>query len=349
MSAASYFDYNRRRLRAPQLGRRWAAAGGGLRRQKGEYAISVALAGALLLTILLARNDWQSASIEDVASSAEEFIFRATGIGQVPDIAGYERLATYRLGRYRAGLYRAAPAPLSFAPGRFIIYNRKNEPVFKLETLESAQGTWTQLYDFAGRQGLAVPGSRARPLYTHSLTGNGQPDVVVGQYSGGEHCCTTITIIELRKDAAQPLGQIEALDGLPFDGLELRKIAGEPGREIVAHRGYQTLCSGSVDLPSVYAYAGGQYTEQNARSAEYLKSALEQNLARWSRQKSRSIQLLQTLAAEYAMVGKRDEGERFFNLNLPPLPPELEKSGVDSGACQEDVASLLDRLAGRSG
>ncbi len=320
-----------------------------MRRQKGEYAISVALAGAVLLTILLVRNDWQSTSLEDVASSAEEFIFRTTGIGQVPDIAGYERLTTYRLGRYRAGLYRVAAAPLAFAPGRFIIYNRKNQPVFKLETLESAQGAWTQLYDFAGHQGLTVPGSRARPLYTRSLAGNGQPDVVVGQYSGGEHCCTTVTIVELGKDAAQSLGRIEALDGLPFDGLELRKIAREPAGEIVAHRGYQTLCSGSVDLPSVYAYAGGQYTEQNARSAEYLKSALEQNLARWSREKSRSIQLLQTLAADYAVVGKRDEGERFFNLNLPPLLPELEKSGVDSGACQEDVASLLDRLAGRSG
>ncbi len=147
----------------------------------------------------------------------------------------------------------------------------------------------------------------------------------------------------------EAVGHVEALDGFPFDGLELRKVAKEPAWEIVAHRGYQTLCSGSVDLPAVYAYAGGQYTEQNARSAEYLKSTLEQDLARWSRQKSRSMQLLQTLAAEYAMVGQRDEGERFFNLNLPPFLPELEKSGVDSGACQEDVASLLDRLAGRSG
>jgi hypothetical protein len=305
----------------------------------------VALAGAVLLTTLLVRNDWQSTSLEDVASSAEEFIFRTTGIGQVPDIAGYERLKTYRLGRYRAGLYRVAASPLAFTPGRFIIYNRENQAVFKLETLESAQGAWTQLYDFAGRQGLAVPGSRARPLYTRSLAGNGQPDVVVGQYSGGERCCTTVTIVELEKDAAQSLGQIEPLDGLPFDGLELRRVAREPAWDIVAHHDYQTLCSGSVDLPSVYAYAGGQYTEQNTRSVEYLKSAIEQNLARWSREKSRSIQLLQTLAADYAMLGKRDEGERFFNLNLPPLLPELEKSGVDSGACQEDVASLLDRLA----
>lgn len=306
----------------------------------------MALAGAVLLAILLVRSDWQSTPLQDVASSAEEFILRTAGIGQMPGIAGYERLKTYRLGRYRAGLYRATPTPLVFAAGRFIIYNRENQPVFRLDTLEGAKEAWTALYDFAGRQGLVVPGSHARPLYTRSLTGNGLPDIVIGQYSGGEHCCTTATVVELGKDAVRSLGRIEALDGLPFEGLELRKVDDGPTWEIVAHHGYETLCSDSADLPSVYAYADGQYTDHTARYTEFLKSVLEQNLARWSREKSRSIRLLQTLAADYARVGRRDEGERFFGANLPGLLPELEKSGADPNACLEDMAFLLDRLAG---
>src|SRR5713226_3873323 len=153
----------------------------------------------MLLTIIFLERDWQT-SLQDAASSAEEFILRTTGLaGQVPEIAGHEKVKTFRLGRYRAGLYRANPAPLLFAPGRFIVYNRADQPLLKLETLEGSKEPWTALYDFAGRLGRSVTGGRVRPVYTRNLTGNGQPDVVVGQYSGGERCCTVVTIAELGK------------------------------------------------------------------------------------------------------------------------------------------------------
>ena len=170
--------------------------------QKGENIVSIALAAVVLLAVLAVQRRWNPASLKDVASSAEDFILTTTGIGgQVPDIAGYERLKDFRLGNYRAGLYRATPAPLVFAPGRFVIYDHADQPVFKLETLEGSKDSWSALYDFTGRHGLPVPGSRGRSSYTRDLTGNGVPDIIVGQYSGGSHCCTVATILELGKDA----------------------------------------------------------------------------------------------------------------------------------------------------
>jgi hypothetical protein len=316
--------------------------------QKGENVISVALAATVVLTILAIQRKWQPASLKDVASSAEEFILTTTGIrGQIPEIAGYEKLKTFRLEGYRAGLYRASPAPLVFAPGRLVIYSRDNQPVFKLETLEGSKDLWTNLYDFTGRHGLPVPGSRARPQYTRSLTGNGQPDIVIGQYSGGDHCCTIATVVELGKEAVKDVGRVEGLDGLPFEGLELRKIDNNPTWEIIAHRPYQTSCgihADAADVLAVYAYANDRYTEQTAHYADYLRGVLRQNLGKWGQEKARSLQLLQTLAADYAALGQRDQGKRFFAMNLSLFMPHLRQRGVDPNACIEDLEALVDRL-----
>jgi len=316
--------------------------------QKGENVISIALAAVVVLTILAIQRKWQPASLQEVASSAEEFIL--SGIrGQIPDITGYERIKTFRLGRnYRAGLYRRSPAPLIFAPGRFVMYNRDNQPVFKLETLEGSKDPWTTLYDFAGRQGLPIPGSRTRPDYARPLTVNGLPDIIIGQYSGGDQCCTVATVVELGKDAVTALGRIEGLDGLPFEGLEVRRIGKDPNWELIAHRRYMTSCGthgDAADVLAIYAYANGRYTDQTSQYADYLHSVLRQNLAKWGPEKSRSLQLLQTVAMEYAMLGLRDQGRRFFAMNLYEFMPSLKQRGVDPNACIEDLENLVDRLA----
>lgn len=317
--------------------------------QKGENIISVALAAVVVLTILTIQRKWQPASFKDVASTAEEFILTTAGIrGQIPGIAGFEKVKTFRLDRYRAGLYRLSPAPLLFAPGRFIIYNRDNQPVFRLETLEGSKEAWTAVYDFAGRRGLSVPGSGTRPLYTRNLTGTGEPDMVIGQYSGGDHCCTTATVVELGKESVRTIGRLDKLDGLPFEGLDLRKIDRDPAWEFIAHRPYRTICGShddAADVLSVYAHVNGQYIDQTNRYLNFLESVFRQNLLRWSRDRGRSLQLLQTLAVNQAYLGQRDQGKRFFAMNLTQFLPELQKKGVDPNACIEDLAGLVDRLA----
>jgi hypothetical protein len=316
--------------------------------QKGESVISVALAAAVLLAFLAIQHRWQLATLTEVASSAGEFILATAGLrGQIPEISGYEKVKTFRLGSYRAGLYRVSPAPVLFAPGRFVIYDSTNKPVFKLDTLEGSKDAWTALYDFAGRNGLPVPGSRARPDYTRSLSGTGDPDIVLGQYSGGDHCCTTITVVELGKDSVKVIARIGSLDGLPFDGLEVRKVDKDPSVELVAHRPYRTVCGARADAPdvlAVYAYADGQYTDQTSRHADFLESVLRQNLQKWSHERQRSLQLLQTISVGHAVLGKREEGKRFFAMNLTTVLPELRQHGVDPNACIEDVEGLITRL-----
>src|SRR5271157_4559801 len=114
--------------------------------QKGENIVSLALAAVVLLAVLAVQHKWNPANLRGVASSAEDFILTTTGMGgQVPDIAGYERLKTFALGKYRAGLYRSTPAPLVFAPGRFVVYDHEDQPVFKLETLEGSKDVWSAL------------------------------------------------------------------------------------------------------------------------------------------------------------------------------------------------------------
>src|SRR5579862_9837736 len=134
--------------------------------QKGENIISIALAAVVLLGVLAVQSKWNRSSLEGVASSAKDFILTSAGIGgQLPALGGYQLLQTFRLDDYRAGLYRASPAPLVFAPGRMVVYNHANQPVFKLDTLEGSKDSWSSLYDFSGRNGLTTRASRAHPVY----------------------------------------------------------------------------------------------------------------------------------------------------------------------------------------
>ena len=315
---------------------------------KGESVISLALAVVVVLTFVAIQRQWDPANLKEVASSAEDFILSSTGIrGQVPDLVGYERVKTYRLESYRAALYRQSPAPLVFAPGRFVVYDRNNQPVFNLETLEGSRDPWTTLYDFNGRHGLPVPGSRSHPEYTKSLTGDGVLDVVVGQYSGGDHCCSVATIIELGKEAVTVLGRIDGLDGLPFEGLDIRNIHKDKSWECVAHRPYMTSCgdhSDAADVLSIYAPSNGQYVDRTDQYADYLTGILHQNLTKWRQEKSPSLRLSQTLAAEFAQLGQKDEGKRFFATNFNLFLPNLRQRNIDPNVCLDDLENLIDRL-----
>lgn len=315
--------------------------------QKGENVISIALAGVLVLVAIAIHRRWQPANLKEMAASAGEFILNTTGLrGQIPEIAGYEQVKTFNLAKYRAALYRASPAPLIFAPGLFVVYDRDNKPVYKLETLEGSKEPWTVLYDFS-----AMTGSRSRrrkpPAFTFPLTGTKIPYALVGQYSGGDHCCTTATVLELG-DRVSAVGRIGRLDGLPFEGLELRKVDDDPAWELVAHRPYRTICgthADAGDVLAVYDFVDGRYTDRTVHHQRFLQDNLRRNLEKWSKEKERTLGLLQTLSLDYAALGQREQAKRFFAMNLTPLVPDLGKKGADPNACIEDVEILVDRLA----
>ena len=316
--------------------------------QKGENIISTALAAVVLLAVLAIQSKWNRASFTDVASSAKDFILTSAGIGgQLPEVVGYELLQTFRLGDYRAGLYRASPAPLVFAPGRLVVYNRANQPVFRLDTLEGSKDLWSSLYDFNGRDGLPTHASRARPSYTRDLTGKGLPDIIIGQYSGGEHCCTVATILELGKDRVTQIGRVDGIDGMPFEGLEVRKLDQRADWQYVAHRPIMTSCGShydAADVITVYAFAGTAFQDQTVRFGDFLQDVLRQNLAKWQKGKSRNMDLLQTVAVDFAEVGQKEVGKRFFALNLSQLMPGLQNRNVDPNTCIEALESLVDRI-----
>ena len=316
--------------------------------QKGENIVSIALAAVVLLAVLAVQRKWNPASLKDVASSAEDFILTTTGIGgQVPDIAGYERLKAFRLGNYRGGLYRATPASLVFALGRLVIYDQANQPVFKLETLEGSKDSWSSLYDFNGRHGLPVPGNRGRSSYTRDLTGKGVPDIIIGQYSGGDHCCTVATILELGKNAVTPIGHIDGIDGLPFEGLDVRKLNKSTNWQCIAHRPYVTTCGthfDAADVLAVYTFTGGRFQDQTVNFGDFLQDVLRQDVAKWRQGKNRSMDLLQTVAVDYAVIGQKEVGKRFFALNLSQLIPDLQSRNVDPNACLDALESLVDHL-----
>lgn len=336
------------------IGNRWGHI-------KTESAVSLVLAAIALVTAVALERHWERLNLGEMADSAEDYLLTKAGIqGEISRIQGYELLRTYRLGTYRAGLYRVSPAPLVFALSRFVLYDNQNHPVLRLDGIEGSQEPWTRLYDFAGRDGIP-PAGRHRAVYLRDLTADRQPDIVIGQYSGGARCCTTVTVVELGSQTARVVGKLRGLTGLPFEGLEIRHLDREADWKLIAHRPYPLVCGpadADADAVSVYAYAEGTpgtapaYSEATHRFSGYLEEVLRRNSSRWNKGKERSLALLETVALNYVALGRQQEGEAFFASNLIGFLPQLTASGADPNVCQarfenlaEEVASAMPRVA----
>jgi hypothetical protein len=192
-----------------------------------------------------------------------------------------------------------------------------------------------------------MQGGRARSLFIRDLTGNGVPDIIVGQYSGGDHCCTTATILELGKDAVIPIGRIDGIDGLPFEGLEVRKLTKGAAWQCIAHRPYLTTCGNhydAADVLSVYAFTGGRFQDQTVNYGDYLQEVLRRDLAKWRQEKTHTMDLLQTVAVDYAVVGQKDAGKSFFAMNLNQLIPNLQSHNIDPNSCLDALETLVDQV-----
>ena len=318
--------------------------------RKGEFIISTLLAILVFFFVLGLQRDWKPSSLKDAASSAEQYMLGKSGAhGPYPDIPGFERINTFALDHgYRAALYRSNSVSLGFAPGRLVIYNDKNQIAYQVDTLEGAREAWTALYDFAGRRGLPAQNNKPRPVYLRDLTGDRTPDLVVGLYSGGNRCCTTVNVVEVENNSLKVIGHIDGLKGWPFEGLEIRRIGRDSLRELVVHRPQVTACGpreDAADVISVYSFSDGQYGDQTGKFSDFLQGVLRENLARWSREKEPSLGLLQTLAAQYAVLGQPDRAKIFFGQNLARFLPQMKQQGFDGAACRDDVNSLVNRLA----
>ena len=155
------------------------------------------------------------------------------------------------------------------------------------------------------------------------------------------------TILELGKDAVVPIGRIDGIDGLPFEGLDVRKLTKGTNWQCIAHRPYATTCGAqfdAADVLAVYTFTGDRFQDQTANFGDYLQEILRQDLAKWRQEKNRSMDLLQTVAVDYAMIGQKDAGTRFFALNLSQLMPSLQSNNVDPNACLDSLQNMIDRV-----
>ena len=317
--------------------------------KKGEFVISVALAGLVLMLFIMAQGQWQAPALKAVAQHAEAYLRKQAKVaGSLPQLSGYDQARVYDLDRELRGvLYRSTAVTLGFAPGRLIIYNRLQQPLYSLNTLEGARDNWTAIYDFAGHHGMPVRGGRAGPLYLRDINGDGKAEMIVGRYSGGNRCCTTVTVLEVNPFSLEPIARLRGLEGWPFDGLEVRRLGRAHTWELIVHRPTPTACgpdSDAADVISVYAYGNGKYSDQTGKFGNYLEGALREDLARWAREQSPPISLLQTLAVLYAELGQPDRAKKFFTENLPRFVPSLQQQGIDPSACLSDVDNLVDSL-----
>src|SRR5579863_6217218 len=324
--------------------------------RKAETVISIVLGAVLLSAVLvLARQRQLAGSLNpDPASPGADPAPTGVADNQGDVTQGFERIRTYALGAYHADVYRASASQLDFAAAQLVIYDHADHPLLKLEGLESTKTPWTVLYDFRSHHGVETEGQGHHPSYLKDLSGDGKPDVIVGQFSGGERCCTTVTVVELGLESVRTVGRIGGLSGLPFEALELRKLdrRAKSGWQLVAHRRYGTPCGSpddAADVPAVYTYSSeGQFVVETPRYTPYFEGVLRRNLARWARQDQRSIQLLSTLALDYAGLGREEESHRFVTANVSQFAPEITAAGVEPQTCTAYLETLADQLAGEA-
>ena len=318
--------------------------------KKGEFVISVALAALVMTMFIMAQQHWQTPTFKAVAQHAEAYLLNhAKASDGLPQLSGYDVARVYPLNYgLRAVLYRSKVVTFGFSPGRLIIYNRADQPLYAHDTLEGARDNWTAIYDFAGRHGMPVAGGRPGPLYLRDINGDGKTEMIIGQYSGGDRCCTTLTVLEVNAHGLEPIAHIQGLNGWPFDGLEVRRLGHDRTWQLIVHRPVTTACgsrSDAADVISIYAYGNGKYSNQTPKFSTYLDGVLREDLARWAREKFPPISLLQSLAALYAELGQPDRAKKFFAQNLPHFVPQLQQQGLDPNACLSDVNHLVDTLA----
>lgn len=131
-------------------------------------------------------------------------------------------------------------------------------------SLMSGGKTWVSLSDEA----VGVD-------FCRDVTGDGVPDVMLSQFTGGAHCCFTHSLYSL----TTPPRRILYVDSAHSESLGVRQLDGGGPLELIGDDwrfayDYGLSFAESVPLPVVYSFQNGQYIDQSRLFPQFLRSAI---------------------------------------------------------------------------
>ena len=309
----------------------------------GGEVLSLILAGLTLGAVLTVQKLYESApksSGPERAAPESAASSTSAGDSSFPRQKGMVVFEVREIGSYRAAIYRYASPPLIFTQGRFILYDQELTPLFETETLEGSREPWTRLYEFTGSR------RRARTLLAKDLDADGIPEIIVGQYSGGSYCCTTVTVVSLDPSGTRVVGRIEGIYGMPLESIEARDLDRNGIWELIVHLPLATICGPpgkSPHLPVIYTFREGNLVEASESFRNYFQQLLTRRRSHWQKRPNRSLQFLLNIVLNYALLDQKNEGQNFFSQQIDLVHAELGLNGASREACESDIQILLER------
>jgi hypothetical protein len=122
----------------------------------------------------------------------------------------------------------------------------------------------TPVYEMSGHRfyiGICCDGDETKTNATPigmDITGGGQPNLIISEYTGGAHCCSLVHIFEI----GTKFRHIQTLD-LADSCADFKNLDSDPALELPMHDwafAYWNACFAASPAPEViFKYSGGQY------------------------------------------------------------------------------------------
>jgi hypothetical protein len=184
--------------------------------------------------------------------------------GLTPDPAAIQKLPTDRNGSGTCGGYTVA---WTHAPPR-----SRGETGQATIRVSGGAGT-----DKAIVEPLASAGEGLLPLWCGDILGDGSTALAYERFSGGAHCCFTLTVVTLGPDGRQLL----QVDMGNAGGLEPEQLSGDgplqlrSSSDVFAYFDDLPFVA-SPFLPMIFRYDGSRYVEATTDYPGYLRAQLDE-------------------------------------------------------------------------